>query len=208
MSKVFDVYYKRYDAWYDKNKFAYLSELEALKEVIPEEGKGLEIGVGTGRFAGPLNITIGLDCSKNMLDIAEKRGVNVRWGYAESLPFFENTFDYIAIIITICFVKDPQKMIEESWRVLKDKGKLIIGAIDKNSFLGQYYSKKKNVFYKNANFFNIAELARLLREKGFNGPEYRQTLFDLPDKIQSVQKPRKDFGKGGFVVITSEKRRI
>jgi len=48
---VFDRYYKEYDAWYDRNKFVYLSELEAIREVLPREAKGLEVGVGTGRIA-------------------------------------------------------------------------------------------------------------------------------------------------------------
>ncbi len=29
MNNIFDKYYKKYDAWYDRNKFAYLSELKA-----------------------------------------------------------------------------------------------------------------------------------------------------------------------------------
>jgi len=53
---IFDIYPKEYDNWYEENKFAYLSEIEALKKVIPEKGEGLEIGVGTGRFAQPLRI--------------------------------------------------------------------------------------------------------------------------------------------------------
>jgi ubiquinone/menaquinone biosynthesis C-methylase UbiE len=88
MSGIFDKYYEKYDAWYDKNRFVYLSELEAIKRVLPKEGKGLEIGVGTGRFAAPLDITMGIDPSRNMLSIAEHRGVNARWGFGEDLPFF------------------------------------------------------------------------------------------------------------------------
>ncbi len=40
MNNVFDSYYKKYNAWYDKNKFAYLSELEAVKKVLPRKGFG------------------------------------------------------------------------------------------------------------------------------------------------------------------------
>jgi len=69
---------KKYDAWYDTNKFAYLSELEALRKVLPEVGRGLEIDVGTGRFAVPLGIDIGIDSSKRMIEIAKERGASVR----------------------------------------------------------------------------------------------------------------------------------
>ena len=168
----------------------------------------MEIGVGTGRFAAPLGITIGIDPSKNMIDIAEERGVNVRWGFGEDLPFFENTFDYVAIIITICFVKDPLKVLIESHRVLKDSGKLIVGIIDKDSFLGKYYQRKKSIFYKEANFFGIKELVGLLKSAGFSRFTYYQTFFHLPDKIKSIEKPQKGFDKGGFVVISARIRSI
>lgn len=206
MSNVFDRYYKKYDTWYDKNKFAYLSELEALRKVLPKDGRGLEIGVGTGRFAAPLRITMGIDPSHNMIEIARQRGVAARWGFGEDLPFWDATFDYVAIIITICFVKNPSKVLEESRRVLREKGKLIMGIVDKDSFLGKFYQKNKSVFYKKAHFFSVTELSNLLKKTGYSRLSYYQTLFTLPDEMGSIQKARKGFGKGGFVVISGKKK--
>jgi len=204
---VFDHYYKKYDAWYDKNKFAYLSELEAIKKVLPENGKGLEIGVGTGKFAQALGIKFGIDPSIEMLKIAKKRGINVRLGDGESLPFKNDTFDYVAIIITICFVKHPQRVIEESYRVLKNNGKIIVGIIDKDSFLGKFYQKKESVFYGKAKFFSVAELTNLIKNIGFNKFSYSQTIFELSDKVSSIEKPQNGFGNGSFVVISAAKNR-
>ena len=204
---IFDRYYKKYDAWYDKNKFIYLSELETIKKVLPNKSKGLEIGVGTGRFAQALGIKFGIDTSIEMLKVAKKRGINVRLGDGEHIPFKNDTFDYVAIIITICFVKYPRKVIEESCRVLKNNGKIIIGIIDKNSFLGKFYQEKKSVFYKKAKFFSVVELTDLLKEAGFNRFYHYQTIFELPDKIGLIEKPQNGFGKGSFVVISAEKDR-
>ncbi|GAG27255.1 unnamed protein product, partial [marine sediment metagenome] len=155
---IFNQYYKKYDSWYDRNKFAYLSEIKAIKKVLPKKGRGLEIGVGTGRFAAPLKITIGIDPSKEMIEIARKRGVDARLGTGEKLPFRNTTFDYVAIIITICFVEDPLRVLKETRRVLKKNGKIIVGIIDKDSFLGKFYRKKKSIFYKEANFFSVKEV--------------------------------------------------
>lgn len=202
---IFDKYYSKYDAWYDRNKFAYLSELEAVKKILPKKGKGLEIGVGTGRFAHALGIKCGIDPSKNMIKIAGKRGVDARQGFGEHLPFKNAAFDYAAIIITICFVKNPKKVLNEAQRVLKKNGKIILGIIDKDSFLGEFYQKKKSIFYKKAIFFTIGEIAALLKDAGFYKFSYYQTLYDLPTEIKSVQKPRKGYGKGGFVVIAAKK---
>ena len=202
---MFDRYYNKYDAWYEKNKFAYLSELAVLKKLVPINKKGLEIGVGTGRFAAPLGISIGVDPSHRMLDIARERGVNVRWGSGEDLQFLDNTFDYILIMITICFVKDPLRVLQEARRVLKNEGQLLMGIIDKNSFLGKFYRQKKSIFYHKAHFFSVEELTQLLKKAGFNKFSYCQTLFELPERIKDIEKPLRGFGKGGFVLIKARK---
>ncbi len=55
-TEPFDTYPDRYDDWFDRHPAAYQSELAVVGELWPEEGVGLEIGVGTGRFAEPLGI--------------------------------------------------------------------------------------------------------------------------------------------------------
>ena len=206
MSDIFSEQYERYDAWYDNNRFAYLSELEAAKQIIPVDGYGLEIGVGTGRFAGPLGINIGIDPSDKMVEAARKRGVGARVGVGEDLPFEADTFDYAAIIVTLCFVQDPQKVVAETFRVLKKNGKIIIGIIDKNSFLGKKYIDKKSIFYESARFFGIEETTTLLKDCGFEDFSYMQTLFDTPEKIMAVEFSREGHGDGAFVFIRGNKK--
>ncbi|OQX80473.1 MAG: SAM-dependent methyltransferase [Candidatus Omnitrophica bacterium 4484_70.1] len=206
MKSIFNQYYERYDAWYERNKFAYLSEIEAIKKVLPKEGKGLEIGVGTGRFAHPLGIEYGIDPSINMLKIARKRGIKVVVSYGEHLALRSSYFDYIAIIITLCFVQNPQKVLEESKRILKKEGKIIIGMVDRDSFLGKFYQRKKSLFYKEANFLDVKEVTNLIKKTGFNKLSYYQTIFNLPQEINSIEKPQKGIGEGSFIVISAQKR--
>ena len=205
MNSVFDLYSKQYDAWYSRHEFAFISEIKAIKKVLPTNGKGLEIGVGTGRFASSLGITTGVDPSSEMLSIAKKRGVNTYPGFGEMLPFPNEVFDYAAIIITLCFVENPKKVIEEAYRVLKKNGKLIIGIVDRESFLGKFYQRKKSVFYKKARFFSVTEVTELLEESDFSSFSYYQTISILPNDMESVEEPQKGFGKGGFVVIAAKK---
>ena len=202
---IFDRYYKRYDSWYEKNKFAYLSELGAIRKVLPNEGNGLEIGVGTGRFAAALGIQTGIDPSKNMIKIARKRGIDARLGFGESLPFKDSVFNYVLIIVTLCFAKNPRKVLKEAKRVLKNNGKIIIGIVNKDSFLGRFYRKKKSIFYEKAHFFTVKDVVDLLKASGFDRVATLQTLFNLPANMKSVHKVRKGFGKGGFVIITAQK---
>jgi len=203
---IFGKYRKKYDEWYEQHRNAYLSELAVLKRTLPRKGKGLEIGVGTGRFASLLGIGAGVDPSRAMLNIARRRGVNVRLGYGERLPYRDEVFDYAAIIITLCFVKDPSAVLRETRRVLKKDGKVIVAIVDKDSFLGAYYRKKKSVFYKNARFFNVTEVKKLLAEAGFLRFSYMQTIFELPAEVKHKEKPKRGHGSGGFVVIRAKKR--
>lgn len=205
MKSIFDSRAKQYDSWYEKYHYAYLSEIAALKKVVPKKGIGLEIGSGTGRFAGLLGIKCALEPSAAMRKIAQSRGVYAIPGYGEKLLLKDSYFDYAALIVTICFVKDPKKVILETKRVLKKNGKIIIAMVDKNSFLGCYYLRKKSVFYKSARFFNISEISAMLKEAGFKKFKFVQTMFKKPGEIHSVEKPVKGYGQGGFVVISAEK---
>jgi len=205
---VFDIYPKEYDNWYEENKLAYLSELEVLKKVVPAKGECLEIGVGTGRFAQPLGIKTGIDPSSRMLKIAKTRGIKTYLGVGENLPFSDKEFDFVLIVITICFVQNPEQVIKESRRVLKDNGKLIIGIIDKNSYLGKFYQEKKlqgHRFYKEANFYSTEEVVEILKKYNFNRFTFYQTIFHPVEKLTRVEKPEKGYGKGSFIVIVGEK---
>ncbi len=73
-SDPFDSYAMKYDEWFDRNRFVYESELQAIKELIPRSKNSIEVGVGSGRFAVPLGIKLGVDPSKEMGKIAGKRG--------------------------------------------------------------------------------------------------------------------------------------
>jgi ubiquinone/menaquinone biosynthesis C-methylase UbiE len=139
-----------------------------------------------------------------MLDIVRKRYIDVVLGHGEELPFKNSVFDYLAIIISICFVKDPRQVLKEAKRVLNNQGKVIVAIINKSSFLGELYRKKKSLFYKEANLFGVEDIVELLRNAGFKNFSYIQTLFDIPDKIDSIDRPEQGYDKGGFVVISAE----
>jgi len=203
----FEKYPIRYDNWFERNKLAYKSELKAIEKLLPKNGQGVEIGVGTGRFAAPLGIKIGIDPSKKMLEIAQRRGIRVINAVAENLPFNDNTFDFVLMITTICFLDDIEAAFKEAYRVLRPRGSLIIGFIDKNSKLGRQYQQRKdsNVFYKIANFYSVHDVVFYLKKAGFGNFSFVQTLYHKPSEITEIEPIKEGYGEGSFVVIRAIK---
>lgn len=188
-----------YDQWFDENSGFYESELLAIKDLLPS-GNGLEVGVGSGRFASRLGIRFGVEPSPAMAKLATKRGVNTSIATAESLPFVNETFDFVLFVTSICFIQDPKKAIQEANRVLKENAYLLLAFIDKESELGQKYEavQHENPFYRDARFYSASELKLMVESEGFNLVDSRQTLF--PSVHTEIQSPEASFGKGSFVV--------
>ncbi|MDY7032799.1 MAG: class I SAM-dependent methyltransferase [Thermodesulfobacteriota bacterium] len=205
----FEQYANQYDEWFEKNPWVYEAELRAVKAMIPAGGHGMEIGVGSGRFAEPLGIKIGVDPSKHMREIAGKRGIKVLGGMAEDLPFDDSLFDFVLMITTVCFVDDINKALLEAYRVLSDGGFLIVGFIDRNSTIGKIYldHQDENVFYKEATFFSTEELVEIIDSSGFTDLTFNQTIFKTLTEITKNEPVKPGYGEGSFVVIRSKKGR-
>jgi ubiquinone/menaquinone biosynthesis C-methylase UbiE len=203
--KVFDRKWSHYDTWFETNRLIYLSELDTLNKLMPN-GVALEIGVGTGRFASPLKVKFGIDPSIPMLKLAQQRGIKVVVGVGEQLPFKEASFEFILLIVTLCFVANPAQVLCEAQRVIKPKGYIIVGIIDRNSAWGKFYESKKleSNFYHIAQFYSPSEVIRMLKDAGFKNIDAYQTLLSKPTTIKAKEKPILGFGKGGFVAIRAQ----
>ena len=203
MAKIesFEKYSKEYDEWFTKNHNIYLAEFNAIKSLIPSGKFGVEIGVGSGRFALPLGIKIGVEPSKKMAEISRKKGIQVYEAVAEQLPFNDKKFDFVLMVTTICFVDDLVKSFKEAYRVLKTDGFIIVGFVDKESELGKQYQLKKeeSKFYRNATFYTVKETITLLRETNFTDVVIKQTVF--PGQTDKNGLIEDGYGVGSFVII-------
>lgn len=194
-----------YETWYEKHEAVFISELEAIRELLPAKGKGIEIGLGTGNFASALKLEGGIEPALRMRERAIAKGLKVEDAIAENLPYKNGTFDKV-LIVTVCYFDDVQKALKECNRVLKTGACLVVGFIDRDSQIGKYYqSRKENIFYENARFYNAEEMVRMITNAGFKHLEFRQTLFNSLDNILVPEDAEEGYGEGSFVVIKGVK---
>lgn len=203
----FQKYVDQYEAWFTENPWVYEAELRAVKSVFPAKGLSVEIGVGTGRFAEPLNIKIGVEPSHRMGSIAQKRGIQVLKGTAEELPLADCRFDTAIMVTIVCFLDDISKAFQEAHRILSKEGVLIVALIDRNSPLGQVYleHKNENVFYRYATFFSVDEVIEIMTQSGFKDFSFQQTIFRSLSETDEKEPVEQGYGKGAFVVIKAKK---
>ncbi len=202
----FENYSDDYDRWFNDNRSVYEMELEAVRDFIPENAFGLDVGIGTGRFALPLGINTGIDPSFKMAVKAAGNGLDVCIAVGESLPFKKEAFDFLLMVTSICFFDDVRSALGEAWRVLKKEGQIIIGFVDSQSELGRQYIARKDEsrFYREATFYSVPEIISYLDDTGFSGFEFNQTVFTVP--CDGYIKFKKGYGSGSFVVIKGLKK--
>jgi SAM-dependent methyltransferase len=171
------------------NKCAIALESQLMLNLLqPRSGESvLDIGCGTGVNLEPLlaegiNVT-GIDASPYMLDLAVSNwGHRVEFyrGYAEDLPFDDNSFNHACFFTSLEFVDDPAKAVEEACRVAKDR--IFIGFLNRFALKG-VQRRLKGVFtdtiFNRARFFSIWELKALVRETAGPVPIQWRTVLQL-----------------------------
>lgn len=206
--ETFDKNVEHYEAWFVEHPLAYVSELHAVRELLPSAGTGMEVGMGTGRFAAPFGIKKGVEPSRAMAEYAEKKGLEPVPGVAEKLPFGDAEFDFCLMVTTVCFLDDMDLAFSEVCRVLKPGGAFLVGFVDRESLLGREYLKRKqgSAFYKDATFYSVDELVAHLTRAGFADFAFRQTLFTPPADMVEVDPVKEGHGEGSFVVVRGIKK--
>jgi ubiquinone/menaquinone biosynthesis C-methylase UbiE len=179
--RVFDQYAEDYDLWFDTHPEIYHEQLAILHSHLPRNGTGLEVGVGSGRYAAPLGIRHGLDPSESLLSRAYVRGIEPVRGIGESLPYHSGIFDYVLMMTVICFMDDIVTPFREAYRVLRPEGTLIIGFIEKSGEIARQERGRKlpGRFLRHAEFRSTEEVIMSLAAERFSDISQRENLHGL-----------------------------
>jgi ubiquinone/menaquinone biosynthesis C-methylase UbiE len=130
----------------------------------------LSIGCGPAIIEARLQKTlpettiIGLDISKEMITQASK-GFTLVQGDALNLAFKDRCFDAVIFVAALEFIQNNKKALQETSRVLREKGKLFILMLNPNSW---YFHEKFNVptsyIRNNIKHKNIKEIQQTISE--------------------------------------------
>lgn len=207
---VFDQYVKEYENWYDEHNEVYQSEILAIRnqlQKLPENIRGIEVGLGTGRFAQPLGIKEGIEPSESMAEMARKRGIEVMKAVGERLPYADMQFDFV-LFVTLCYLDDIRSSFAEAHRVLKRDGAIITAFLDKEQSIARAYKERgeRSKFFAGAHFYKPEFIQKVLLESGFKNVDFIQTLFGNLEDIRQLQSPEAGYGKGSFVVAIATKK--
>jgi len=187
----------------------------------------LDVGCGTGNYTIELARqgadVIGIDNSEDMLAWArqkvkgERLKVDFQVADAAHLPFSNSSLDIVISNGLLCFLKEPERALIEMHRVLKPRGRLVVGVLNRWSPWA-FFRRAKGLFrdtiYNQAHFISPPELEGLLKRAGFDVKDDKTCLFFFPincklylrlaepfERLDRVVIPR----MGAFLAVSAEK---
>ncbi|TET64336.1 MAG: methyltransferase domain-containing protein [Candidatus Stahlbacteria bacterium] len=157
-------YRHRMKGWTEENSRSIIPVYEeSFSYFYPIRGSALEIGCGNGVVRHFLNRDVeywGTDPDKdwilhplfsytrNIFPCLNEPFLFIQ-GVGEYLPFKDESFDNVIITATLDHVNSPAQVFEESYRVLKDKGQMLLSV-----GIGEWGVNKRKIISILANGFN------------------------------------------------------
>ncbi len=230
---AFDEHASAYDSWFLNNQNLLASELKLVAHFLDKDSEILSIGCGSGLFEMLLakdydiHITHGIEPSKDMAEIAEKRGLQVDISPAETCKIKPNKFDIILFNGSISYISDLDTCIKKAYDALKTGGKLILIDVPKESGFATLYNLASAVdtwehpllehispinpypieLVRSANWRTSNEKITLMQAHGFVDFEYAQTLLTHPMYANNiVQEVIEGYNRGDYVAICGYKK--
>ena len=171
-----------------------LEEHLILEMAEPVDGLSvLDVGCGDGALAVAMArgraLVTALDADPQMLAAARERadGVSVPLqlveGRAEALPFGDAAFDLVVAVTVLCFVQQVERAVQEMARVLRPRGRLVIGELGSRNL----WATKRRVSgwlgsrtWRSTTFHTREELRRLVASGGFSIDQVSGAIYYPP----------------------------
>jgi len=153
--------------------------LEALDDELRKEDIILDAGMGTGRFAAPLQAKgyqiVGIDIAARMIKKAQEKGVdNILRADLVALPFQDLAFDKTISIHVLHLIKNWKNALVE------------VGRVTKEEFISVAFNKEDSPAQEIRNAYDRAceELGHPVRHPGMRERELPDVL--QPDNVRPI----------------------
>lgn len=230
---AFDEHANAYDSWFLDNQNLLTSELNLVAHFLDKDSTILSVGCGSGLFEmllakdHDIHIKYGVEPSKDMAEIAKKRGLEVAISPAETYDFEPNKFDIIMFNGSVSYISNLELCIKKAFAALKSGGKLILIDVPKESGFATLYNLAATLgtwnhpllehispndpypieLVKSANWRTSQEKIDTMQKVGFDDFEFAQTLTTHPmcanDAVQEVVS---GCDRGDYVAICGYKK--
>lgn len=174
LQDIFEDYAYEYDSWFNEHHEEYEAELSRIRRLLPApDSRAIEVGVGSGRFAAPLGITVGIEPSRALGGMARGRGIEVIRGRVEALPIKDASCSSVLLVTVICFLDNLHPGFCELRRVLMPGGFLVLACIEREGKVHRRYMQEvgKGRFLSRAHFYSREEVVTVLERAGFTCQE-------------------------------------
>ena len=186
--EIKEKYWSRFSATYDENQEYvvgkhFLNEVKRNINNLTDLGEVLELGCGTGYFTESIvknaEYVFATDLSDELLEIARKRLSNIeRITFQKEncmkISFPSNKFDTVFMANVIHVIENPERVLQESYRVLKDNGLLVVTSFTNHGMkpleiikLGLRYIKVWGKPPKHTHKFSPDSLGSMMESAGF-----------------------------------------
>lgn len=219
---AFDAAAETFDAWFEKNRNVFESELLAERHFLTDPENTVSIGCGTGLFEQRHGIRRGVEPAEGMARLARGRGIDVKIAPAENIPYGNESTNGVLLGTILSYVKDRPKALSEAYRILKPGGHIVVSFLPKEGSYTMLYDLaaikgKFNPetapehpypieFVEEGSWCSIREVTELLTNAGFVDLRYIQTLTRHPKfSNDSVEEPVPGYDKGDYIVVRGRK---
>lgn len=196
--------YEKNPQWTEKLK-EYIA-IYAIKRDI------LDVGCGFGHFVSALqksNFAVGIDSNVEIVRLGKKKVSikNILVSDATSLPFKENSFDWVVANQILEHLKEPSKFLLEIRKVLKPSGKIFLTTPNRFVYIRPRTPKRTILGllgrYKidpmHVKEYTSWELKKLIAKNNFKIEQ-----FEITEKLDFLPKILARFLTSGFLVIAKK----
>jgi len=151
----------------------FTKSLDQIKQIVPQQGRILDVGTAGGTFLGVAKQqgweVAGCEPNKWLAEWGSKKyGIEIKAGTIFDMRLHDAFFDVVTLWDVLEHTADPQKVLAECNRVLKNNGILVVNYPDIKALVSRLMGKKW-VFLLSVHlyYFTFETLKPMLEKNGF-----------------------------------------